>query len=293
MVMKYSVVLCTLRGFGEHLAPQANVWEHPHEVLGAIAEFGYDGVDLDAEPDRIDAKLFENVADIARALGLRLPALIAAWGRGHAGEARDLTASDEAARKYAVDDAKKCVDLSASMGGPVFEICAVPGVAQEYMQSTISTADARTSFLRSVRELVDYAETRNVPMAIEPLNRFEGYEGLMNSVTDAMDVVDEIDSPSIGVLGDCFHINIEDTSMTDALTRVGRKLMHMHLADSSRAGPGTGHIDFEQMLRTLKTIDFQGYMSLDCIPHLPDWKTSLAQSIKYMKQLEQTSALIH
>ena len=55
----------------------------------------------------------------------------------------------------------------------------------------------------------------------------------------------------------------------------------------------TGHIDFVQMLRTLKAINYQGYMAVDCVPHLPDWKTSLVQSIKTMKQLEQAVALLN
>ena len=31
-----------------------NVWERPREVLETVANAGYDGVDLDAEPDRIE-----------------------------------------------------------------------------------------------------------------------------------------------------------------------------------------------------------------------------------------------
>ena len=47
MSYKYSVILCTLNSDG------ADVWETPHEILEKVAEFGYDGVDLDAEPDKI------------------------------------------------------------------------------------------------------------------------------------------------------------------------------------------------------------------------------------------------
>ena len=46
MTNKYSVILVTLAGDG------GNVWEKPQEVLETVAAAGYDGVDLDAEPDR-------------------------------------------------------------------------------------------------------------------------------------------------------------------------------------------------------------------------------------------------
>ena len=47
MSHKYSVVLANLAEDG------GDVWKKPREVLEAVAEAGYDGVDLDAEPDRI------------------------------------------------------------------------------------------------------------------------------------------------------------------------------------------------------------------------------------------------
>ena len=290
--LKYSVVLRTLHGFGDHLAADANVWEHPHEVLEAVAAAGYDAVDLDAEPDRINHARFEEVREAALALGLSVPALLAAWGRGHAGEARDLGSEDESQRTYAVSYAKKCVDLSASVGCPVFEIAAVPGTGEEYMQPATPLDTARKHFGRSVAELVEYAERKRVPIAIEAINRFEGYQGFMNSVADAMELVEEIDSPYLGVLADCFHMNIEDRSIVDALTRAGKKLMHLHLADSNRFAPGTGHLDLLQLVRTVEAIQFEGYLAVDCVPHLPDWRTSLTHSIEFMKQMESAHALL-
>ena len=290
--LKYSVVLRTLHGFGEYLAADANVWEHPREVLETVAAAGYDAVDLDAEPDRIPHERFEEVAAIARSLGLQVPALLAAWGRGHAGEARDLGSADEAQRAYAVSYARKCVELSARVGRPLFEIAAVPGLSEEYMQPATLLHEARANFRRSVAELVAYAERHEVPVVIEPINRFEGYQGFMNSVAEAMDLVDEIDSPCLGVMADCFHVNIEDTSVVDALTRAGAKLLHVHLADSTRYAPGTGHIDFLQVIRTLQSIGYRGYLAVDCVPHLPDWRSSLSHSIAFMKQMERAHALL-
>ena len=62
MDMKYSVVLNTLNT-GD---TGCSVWEHPHEVLQTIADAGYDGVDMDGEPDRIDRNQFNEVRDHRR-----------------------------------------------------------------------------------------------------------------------------------------------------------------------------------------------------------------------------------
>ena len=55
--------------------------------------------------------------------------------------------------------------------------------------------------------------------------------------------------------------------------------------------PGTGHIDFRALVRTLTDVGFTGSMSLDCLPARPDMKTFLQGSIVYMKTLERVNEL--
>ena len=67
--------------------------------------------------------------------------------------------------------------------------------------------------------------------------------------------------------------------------------MGVHLADSNRQGPGTGHINFLDCMRTLIKIGFDKYLSLDSVPVKPDWKTLLKSSITYMKEIEKIAVL--
>ena len=285
MAHKHSVILITLAGAG------ADVWEKPREVLETIARAGYDAVDVDAEPDRIAPKLFTEVTDMATSLGLKIPALICAWGAWHAGEERDLASSDEAVRSHAVSYAKKCVDLAAGFDEPpLLEIDAVP-FRPEYPVYSVPRDILRRNFVKSAREITDYAAPRNVPIAIEPLNRFEGYAGFLNTVAETMSIIEEVGADNLGALADFFHCNIEDPALTDTLRLAGDKLMHVHLADSNRQLPGTGHIDFLQVIRTLNAMGFTGYLSLDSVPAKPDWKTLVESSISFMKQMEQMAAL--
>ena len=285
MAHKYSVILVTLAGDG------GNVWERPQEVLETVAAAGYDGVDLDAEPDRIDPQEFNKVASLAASLGLKVPALICAWGGWHAGEVRDLASSDESVRSYAVRYAQKCIDLAAGLDEPpLLEIAAVPPVS-EYPVTSVPRAVLRRNFVQSARELADYAAPRGVDVAIEPINRFEGYAGFLNSIVEAKSIADEVGVDNLGVLADFFHVNIEDASLTDTLRLAADKLMCIHLADNNRQAPGTGHIDFLQVIRTLNAMGYGGYLSLDAVPAKPDWKTLVKSSIGFMKQMEQMAAL--
>ena len=165
---KYSVILCTLASSG------GNVWEKPREVLEAVAEAGYDGVDLDAEPDRIEASLFNEVTELAFSLGLKVPALIGAWAPWHAGEVRDLASTDESERRHGVDYAKKSVDLAATFEDPpVFEIVASPAQS-EYPVTKTPLDLLRANFIQSTpgdHRVCGRAERRYRHRAHQPLRR--------------------------------------------------------------------------------------------------------------------------
>ena len=280
MSYKYSVILCTLNSVGH------DVWKTPREILEYVAELGYDGVDLDAEPDKIPMEKFNEVREIAESLGLKVPALILAWAEWHAGELRDLCSTDEAVRQRTVEYARKCVDLSATFDDPpLLEIDACPPEV-EYPQTKTPRNVLRANFVKSAREICEYAAPKKVPIAIEPINRFEGYAGFLNSIVEARSIADEV-GMNLGVLLDFFHVNIEDGPVPETILVAGDKLRHVHLADSNRQAPGTGHIDWVQTVRAFNTIGFDGYLSVDSVPIKPDWKTLLKESIVFMKQIEQ------
>ena len=282
--LKYSVIVDTLATFG------LDIWDQPREVLELVKDAGYDGIDLTAEPDRIEIERYREIAEISRSMGLEIAALLGAWATWHAGEVRDLASTDEATRRYAIGYAQKCTDLAVDLRVSVYEICCCPA-EPKYPVSDVPLPTVRQNFVESAREISRYAADRNVRVAMEPVNRFEGYAGFMNSVVDAVGVADEVGEENLGVMVDFFHANIEDVSVPDAIRRAERRLMLIHLADSNRQMPGMGHIDFTGVIRELDEIGFEGYLSLDCLPARPDPNTYLTHSIDYMKQLEEAVAL--
>ena len=280
MTYKYSVILCTLATDG------ADVGQTPGPILELVASQGYDGIDVDAEPDKISSEKFHEVIGIAKSLGLKVPALICAWSQWHAGQERNLASTDEAVRAVAVDYTKRCIDLSATLDEPaLLEIDAVASTL-EYPATKIPRRILRDNFVKSAREICEYAQPRNVPIAIEPINRFEGYAGFLNCIVEARSIADEV-GLDLGV----FHVNIEDGPVAETILVAGDKMKHIHLADSNRQTPGTGHIDWVETVRTLKAIGFDGYFSVDSVPVKPDWKTLLRESIEFMKNIEKIVAL--
>ena len=104
-------------------------------------------------------------------------------------------------------------------------------------------------------------------------------------------MADGVGAHNAGVLADYFHVNNEDGTLTDTLRLALDSLMSIHLGDTHGQAPGTGHIDFMQVVRALNSMGFSGNLWLDAVPARPDWKTLVKSLIHFMKRMELTAAL--
>ena len=77
-----------------------------------------------------------------------------------------------------------------------------------------------------------------MPLLFEPLNRYE--TNLLNRVDDSMLLLKHLRAQNVKLLCDLFHMNIEESSVADALRLAGPRLGHIHFADSNRRAVGFG-----------------------------------------------------
>ena len=61
-------------------------------------------------------------------------------------------------------------------------------------------------------------------------------------------------------------MNIDEASLAGAVQRAGDLLVNMHVSDSNREAPGRGHIDFSDLAKALKEINYNGYLTLEPVP---------------------------
>ena len=116
--------------------------------------------------------------------------------------------------------------------------------------------------MEALAGLADHAESLGTTVLLEPLNRYE--DGLINRLEQAVRLCEEIGSASLCVVADCFHMNIEERDVAQAIRAAGARLRHVHVADSNRRQPGAGHIDFQALLGALRSIGFDGWLALEC-----------------------------
>lgn len=219
-------------------------------LLPAIRQHGFDGVELPLiHPGQTP------VADIRRKLEENqlectfcsvLPGL-------------SILADDAAERRIALAHLKDCVRVAAEAGG---EMIAGPLYSPVgYLPGRRRTEDEWQRAVECYQELGGTLQSYGVAIAIEPLNRFETY--FLNTAADAARLADDINHPSVGVLFDTFHANIEEKDVTAALRSVGGRLKHLHACENDRGTPGTGHVDWPSVFQAIRDLRYDGWVTIE------------------------------
>ncbi|HEX9014958.1 MAG TPA: sugar phosphate isomerase/epimerase family protein [Chloroflexota bacterium] len=237
-----------------------------------VAELGYDGVEL-ALLDSSQVSLPE-IKALLRQYRLELPVI--STGQVFAEAKLWLTHPDAEIRRRTVDRLKSLIDLAGEFGAMV-------NVGR--VRGPLDPLDPNASeerFLTGIRECGEHGRRRGVRILLEPVNRYE--INFINSVLDGLEVLKKIDDPQIFLMPDVFHMNIEDASISRSLKAAKDSIAYVHFADSNRWAPGDGHLDFADIVGTLKAIGYDGFVTLEILP-CPDPDTAASRGISYVRKL--------
>jgi sugar phosphate isomerase/epimerase len=210
---------------------------------------GVQGVEVYGSPDDLERRLASLKGDRRR--GVVFSTVCA--GPPFLGRCDAHTIGD------AVCAAKRAISITAELEatGIVMPVAAPPA-----FRSTCPR-DLEPYLVDAFAELARHAESVGTTVVVEPLNRYE--DGAINRLEQAVELCHEVGSQSLHVVGDFFHMNIEERDVAEAIGRAHARLRHVHVADSNRLQPGAGHLDFPYLLGALRAIGFDGWLTLECI----------------------------
>ena len=133
--------------------------------------------------------------------------------------------------------------------------------------ASVNKTEAEEWTMDNLRECTEFAKEYNIRLTLEPVNRYES--NFINTLNEGIELIKRVGASNLGLLADTFHMNIEEVSINDSIIQAKDYITHVHFADSNRWAPGCGHLDFAQIVQTLKKIGYQGYVSAEILP-FPD-----------------------
>jgi 5-keto-L-gluconate epimerase len=252
----------------------------PEEVsIPKIAEMGYDGLEVwpkYAAP--ADAKLgitTERLLDLCSQYDLTIDASPIGGV--------DLLGASKSRREAAAKNFTENLKWLNKIDGKIAQC--VPGWGYTTFRGyePVKRADV-VGVLKSVgRSAQDYGVT----IALEPCNRFE--TSYMNTLHDAVSVIEQVGLESIRISADTYHMDMEEPDPVQALRDARRYVAHVHLSDNARLAPGLGSMDIKAIVSTLVEVGYKGAISHFEVKPYPDPETAARISFDYTKALIDVS----
>jgi len=221
-------------------------------IFEKIKGWGYDGVEIPI--DSVDGTNVRAISKQLDALHLQrttISALDAAVA--------DPSSRDPSLRRAAVSAMKNYVEKTRDIGadllsGPLFQ-----GLGKFTGQAP--QLDEWKYAVETIREVGEFAQTLNVKIALEVLNRFEMY--IVNTVADGARFVRDVGLSHVGLLADTHHGNIEESNTARAWESVAEHIFHVHISENHRGVPGSGHAIPKEIFEVLKAISYNGWVTIE------------------------------
>lgn len=237
------------------------------EKLAKMEQWGFDGIEVGGGgfPERVE--------ELKKALAnsrIKISAICAGTPGG------PLINEDPEVRKRAVAAIKELLTCAGELGSTgVIIVPAFNG------QTTLNHVEARKVLMDLLPEIGEHGEKVGGRILLEPLNRNEAW--FLRLLADAAAMCREVNSPGVAMMGDFYHMNIEEPSDMGAFISGGKWLHHVHLASRKRVLPGQDERDFTNGFRGLKMIGYQDFCSLECGVE-GDRETEIPKSVKFLRE---------
>ncbi|OYU33869.1 TIM barrel protein [Novosphingobium sp. PASSN1] len=171
---------------------------------------------------------------------------------------------DPAERSEMVTAVRETIAATACLGKPALIVAS--GFRVEGMSEDEHFANA----VAALREAADAAEAAGVMLLLEPLNTRLFAAMYLVSTKLGLDLVEAVNSPNLRLLYDVWHSACMGEDMAKVLAGRIHLVAHVQVADmDDRHEPGTGSVDWANVMQALRGMGYAGSLGLEYFPSLP------------------------
>jgi len=148
----------------------------------------------------------------------------------------------------------------------------------------LSEEDKYQSVIDGLMEIAPLAETAGVTLVLEPLNNLVDHAGYwLKQAEVGFEIVRKVHSPNLRLLFDIYHQQVTEGNIIERMTKNLDAVGHVHVADvPGRHQPGTGELNFANILKELDHAGYDGYVGLEFEPTIPSEEAAMA-ALKLIK----------
>lgn len=233
----------------------------------AAKEAGFDYVEFWGWPD----KNIDEIRDRAREAGIGIS--------GFNGDA-DYSLIDPAHKKPYLDYLRQSLDVAGKIGAlsvTIHSNALGDGGVVVNRYADLSLTVKLCSMYDMLLACVPLADEYGVNLNLEALNITTDHVGnFLEKTSMGAEICQLVDAPRLKILYDVYHMQLNEGSICDTLTKYVAQIGHVHVADApGRHEPGTGEINYPNVLGHLEGLGYKGLVGYELFP-----KTDTATAVK-------------
>ena len=244
----------------------------PYEdIFPKLKEMGYEGIELLVQdPERVDTALLDQALE--------------KWELSLAAIGTSPMQSEE--KLFLIHPDKACSGEAKERCHSLLKLCAryqVPALIGKYRGQVMDEEGCREKDLEAaLAQVCREAKALGVEVLLEPQNATNINN--INTISDGLCWIQKLGYENLGLLADIYHMGVTENSISQSLKAAGKRIGFIHMSDSGRKAPGEGNLPIAEVMRTLREINYEGYISLE-IDQEPDSLGAAARSAEYLKGL--------
>ncbi len=147
---------------------------------------------------------------------------------------------------------------------------------------------AHAGVVACLKTAAPVAAVAGVTLVLEPLNALVDHPGyFLTSSREGFEIVEQVGSPAVKLLYDIYHQQVTEGNLIANITSHAELIGHFHAADvPGRHEPGTGEINYPNVLAAISEMGYEGYIGLEYKPTGPTPQT-LAQVLGIRDELNR------
>ncbi len=251
------------------------------QVAAFAAEVGYEGLELAPftlcrdvrQVQPAERKAIRRTIESAGLKAVGLHWLLART------EGLQLNDPDPTVRERTAQYLLALIDLCADLGG---QVLVFGSPQQRSFRPGWVREEAMDSAVAIFRRCGERAQARGVVFCLEPLTMLE--TDFITTASAATEMVRRVDHPGFQMMVDVRAMSYEDQPIPKIIREMAPYIRHVHLNDPNRLGPGMGEVDFEPILRALREVGYEGWLSVEPFDFSPGPERIARESWAYLKR---------
>ena len=231
----------------------------PDVMIGMIADAGYQGVELNGEYQDWSEDEMRQFNQLKLTRGITCDCIVDRPGPGGAGI---IGAADPKAGEAFFKKVTEMLAVATKLEATGIIIRPGPrslSVSHEFQHDVC---------VDNMKRAGDMAAKENKVLLLENGDREENAMAYLTSAAEGIEIVRRVGNPHVKMLYDFFHAQIEEGGLIKKLDKGNIDLIGtVHVADvPGRHEPGTGEINYPNIVRALVANKFSGWMAMEFRP---------------------------